>query len=313
MKLYQNDLIYSRRYVKKTLLKFFLFLTVVIACFAVVIITVRHFGLQTEHETPNHLFKRASIEIIAHRGGALEAPENTLTAFDRALEISPHFILEMDIHLTKDEHLAVIHDDTVNRTTNGKGAVSEMTMEQLQKLDAGWHYQNDKGEYTYRSQGVQIPSLRQVLEKYPHQKMIVELKSLSTKAAQKFIDVIEEFKAFEHVAIASYSHQAIDYIRSKRDWVFIATPTEIYKSLILLNMFLEPIDPMEPDIYDIPEVSMFIPVLSKRLLKEMHRRNKPVFVWTINEQENMKRLIELGVDGIITDRPTTLFQLIGNN
>ena len=115
------------------------------------------------------------------------------------------------------------------------------------------------------------------------------------------------------MALASYSHQAIDYMRSKRDWVFVATPTEIYKSLILLNMFLEPIDPMNPDIYCIPEFSMFIPVLSKRLLKELRRRNKTVFAWTINEAEDMKRLMDLGVDGIITDRPTTLFQLIENN
>ena len=300
---------------KKALLKLLLLLTGVIVFATVVIMTIRHFGFQVERKAPNHPFKikRDSIEMIAHRGGALEAPENTLIAFEGALKVSTHFILEMDIHLTKDEHLAVIHDDTVDRTTNGKGAVSEMTLEELQKLDAGWHYQNDKEEYIYRSQGIQIPSLRQVLERYPRQRMIIELKSLSTKAAQKFIDVIEEFKAFEHIALASYSHQAIDYMRSKRDWTFVATPTEIYKSLILLNMFLEPIDPMNPDIYCIPEVSMFIPILSKRLLKELHRREKPVFIWTVNEQEDMERFIELGVDGIITDRPTTLFQLVENN
>ena len=298
---------------KNTIFKFFLLLAGVIVFATVAILLTRHFGFQREHKTRNHQFKRDSIQMIAHRGGSLESPENTLLAFDHTMKISPHFILEMDIHLTKDEHLAVIHDDTVDRTTNGKGAVSEMTLEQLQELDAGWHYQNDKGEYIYRSQGVQIPSLRQVLERYPQQKMIVELKSLSTKAAQKFIDAIEEFKAFEHVAIASYSHQAISYIRSKRDWIFVVTPTEIYKSLILLNMFLEPIDPMPADIYCIPEMSMFIPVLSKRLLKEMRRRDKPAFVWTINKEEDMRRLIDMGVDGIITDRPSTLFQLIRNN
>ena len=297
---------------KNTIFKFFLLLAVVIVFATVAILLTRYFGFQTEHKTRNHQFKRDSIQMIAHRGGSLESPENTLLAFDHTMKISPHFILEMDIHLTKDEHLAVIHDDTVDRTTNGKGAVSEMTLEELQELDAGWQYQNDKGEYIYRSQGVQIPSLRQVLERYPQQKMIVELKSLSTKAAQKFIDVIEEFKAFEHVAIASYSHQAISYIRSKRDWIFVATPTEIYKSLILLNMFLEPIDSMPADIYCVPEISMFIPVLSKRLLKEMRRRDKPAFVWTINKEEDMRRFIDLGVDGIITDRPTTLFQLIEN-
>ncbi len=297
---------------KKTLLKFFLLLTGVLIFFTVVIIIIRHFGFQIKHKASYHQFKRNSIEMIAHRGGALEAPENTLIAFDQAIKISPHFILEMDIHLTKDDHLVVIHDDTVDRTTNGQGTVANMTLKQLQKLDAGWHYQNDEDKYIYRSQGIRIPSLRQVLERYPRQKMIIELKSLSTKAAQKLIDVIEEFKAFEYIAIASYSHQAIDYMRSRRDWIFLVTPTEIYKSLILLNMFLEPIDPMNADIYSIPEVSMFIPVLSKRLLKEMHRREKPVFVWTINERKDMQRLIELGVDGIITDRPTTLFQLIKN-
>ena len=297
---------------KNTLLKFFLLLIGVIVFFTVVIIAIRHSGFQIDRKAPLHQFKRDSFQMIAHRGGALEAPENTFAAFDQAIKISPHLILEMDIHLTKDDHLVVIHDDTVDRTTNSQGTVADMTLEQLQKLNAGWHYQNDEDKYIYRSQGIRIPSLRQVLERYPRQKMIIELKSLSTKAAQKFIDIIEEFKAFEHIAIASYSHQAINYIRSKRDWTFVATSTEIYKTLILLNMFLEPIDPMNTDIYSIPEVSMFIPVLSKRLLKEIQRRDKPVFVWTINERKDMQRLIELGVDGIITDRPTTLFQLIKN-
>ena len=176
---------------KKTLLKFFLFLTGVIALFAIAIMTIRHFGFQTEHEVSSHPFKRHPIEMIAHRGGALEAPENTFAAFDQALKVSAHFILEMDIHLTKDEHLVVIHDDTVDRTTNGKGAVADMILAQLQELDAGWRYQNAEGKYIYRSQGLQIPSLRQVLERYPRQRMIIELKSLSTEAAQKFIDVIE--------------------------------------------------------------------------------------------------------------------------
>ena len=155
---------------KKTLLKFFLLLTVIIIFFTIVIIITRHFGFQTEQKAPNHQFKRGSLKMIAHRGGALEAPENTLVAFDQAIKVSSHFILEMDIHLTKDEHLAVIHDDTVDRTTNGEGAVANMTLTELQKLDAGWHYQNNEGEYIYRSQGIQVPSLRQSARKIPSTK-----------------------------------------------------------------------------------------------------------------------------------------------
>lgn len=296
---------------KMTLLKSFLSLVgVVIVVFVMVIFIIRHLGFQIEHKWPDHQFKRDSFEMIAHRGGGLEAPENTIIAFDHTINISSDFILEMDVHLTKDMHLAVIHDDTVDRTTEGAGNVNDMTLEELKQLDAGWHYQDDKGEYIYRGQGVQIPSLREILLRYPHQRMTIELKHFSKKAAQTLIDLIEELRAFERIAIASYSHQMIEYIRSQRlQWIFVGTPTQMYQSLILLNMFLEPIDPITADAYYIPEVSMGIPVLSQRLLNEMHRRGKPVFVWTVNEEDDMKRLMDSGVDGIITDRPSVLFEL----
>ena len=284
---------------------------VVIAAFVMVIFIIRHMGFQIERKWPNHQFKRDSFEIIAHRGGGLEAPENTVIAFDHAIEVSSDFILEMDVHFSKDMHLVVIHDGTVDRTTEGTGPVSGMTLKELKQLDAGWHYQDKNGKYIYRQQGVQIPSLREVLLRYPHQRMTIELKHFSKKAAQALIDLIEEFGAFERIAIASYSHQMIEYIRSQRShWIFVGTPTQMYQSLILLNMFLEPIDPIKADAYYIPEVSMGIPVLSQRLLREMHRRGKPVFVWTVNKEDDMKRLVDFGVDGIITDRPSVLFRLV---
>ena len=142
---------------------FFILMSVVITAFIIIIMMARYMGLKTEHTWPSHQFQRGPFEIIAHRGGGLEAPENTIPAFDHAAQLFNDIILEMDVHLSKDGHLVVIHDETVDRTTDGKGKVSDLSLAELQKLDAGYHYQDAQGQYTYRRQGLQIPTLKEFL------------------------------------------------------------------------------------------------------------------------------------------------------
>lgn len=268
-------------------------------------------GFKTQYPLPTHQFKRGHFEVVAHRGGGLERPENTLIAFDHASQISPKMILEMDVHLTKDNHLVVIHDETVDRTTNGTGFVRDKTLEDLQKLDAGDQFQDDSGSYPYRDQGIVIPSLRDVLLKYPHHRMLIELKVASQDMVKNLIELIDELKIFDRILLASPFHRVIEQIRMQRPhWIFAGSTTQVYQSLILVNMFLEPIDPIIADVYSIPEKSNGIRLLSQRLLRQMHRRGKPIFIWTINDLESMKRLMAFGVDGLVTDRPSQLFRLV---
>src|SRR5699024_4611846 len=115
------------------------------------------------------------VLVIAHRGGRGLAPEGTLTAFDQAVSLGVD-VLEFDTHLTKDGHLVVIHDDTVDRTTNGTGKVNELTLEEVQNLDAGYSFTDEEDEYVFRDQGVYIPTVEEVFQKYPNMRHLIELK-----------------------------------------------------------------------------------------------------------------------------------------
>ena len=290
---------------------FFLLIGVVCLTFILAIFVTRFIGFRIQRPYPEHQFKKELFEVIAHRGGALERPENTLMAFDHALKLSPRIILEADVHLTKDLHLVVIHDETVDRTTDGTGVVRDFTLEDLQQLDAGYGYKDEEGHHPYRGQGIVVPSLREVLLRYPQQRIVLDLKVVSKEMVQGLIDLIENLGNFERLLIASRNPQLIEQIRLRSpDWIFAGTSTQIYQSIIFLSMFLEPIDPIKADVYYIPEVNEGITLLSKRLLGEMHRRGKSVLIWTINEEEDMKRLIAFDVDGIVTDRPSKLLQIL---
>src|SRR5699024_12240988 len=126
---------------------------------------------------PERAFYRADdpeVLVIAHRGGRGLAPEGTLMAFDQAVSLGVD-VLEFDTHLTEDGHLVVIHDDTVDRTTNGTGKVNELTLEEVQNLDAGYSFTDEEDEYVFGDQGVYIATVEEVFQKYRNMRHYIEL------------------------------------------------------------------------------------------------------------------------------------------
>ena len=124
--------------------------------------------------------------VIAHQGGEWLRPSNTLVAFDHAVELGVD-VLEMDIHQTQDGVIVLMHDATVDRTTDGSGAIKEMSFAEIRELDAGYYWTDDDGAtYPYRGQGIQVPTLEELFQRYPDMRMNIEIKQETPSMVRPF-------------------------------------------------------------------------------------------------------------------------------
>jgi glycerophosphoryl diester phosphodiesterase len=256
-------------------------------------------------------FFTPEIEVIAHRGGSMESPENTLFAFENAVTISPKVILEMDIHYTKDKQIVVHHDNTLDRTTNAAGPIKNKTLEELKTLDAAYNFKDADGSYPLRGKGIQIPTIIEVFDRYPDTRMIVEVKPNNLELAKDLYTLAKKYNRLEKTIFASEHSAVVKYFRSLDENLLTnAAKDDVLRSIMLLSLHLGSFDNMKADAYCIPERESGIQVYSPELLSELHKRHKKAYIWTINETEDMKRLIKEKVDGIITDRPKALSSLL---
>lgn len=227
------------------------------------------------------------------------APENTLEAFALAVDHWGADILELDVHLTRDRELVVIHDETVDRTTDGTGRVRDMPLHRLQELDAGARFRDLDGRFSFRGTGIRIPLFRQVLERFPHTRLNVDAKD--PDAAPVLIRLVKEWGAQDRVLLAS-AEEAGRADRLGYDGPVSASRRQIH--LFYLSHRLPGGGPYTPrtDALQIPYRWEGRQVTTPRLIREAHRRNLPVHVWTVNDAPTMKQLVEWGADGIQTDR-----------
>lgn len=262
----------------------------------------------TAQPRPGHPYLAGAPLLIAHRGGAALAPENTTLAFGRALEWWDADILELDVQPTRDGDAVVIHDATVDRTTDGRGRVVDLTLAELRELDAGYRFSTDGGRsYPFRGRGERIPTLREVLEAFPTARVNVEIKD--GRAQERVWEVIEDLGASSRALIAT-EKQGNRSRFSAYPGPTSASSAELVRFLLLHNVhgtaFFQP----RTDAFQMPERHRGRQVLSPRFIQEAHAKNLPVHVWTVNEEADMRRLLEWGVDGIITDRLDVLARVL---
>lgn len=248
--------------------------------------------------------------VIAHAGSMLY-PHNTLYALEKyaAMEVD---VLEMDLHMTADGEIILIHDDTVDRTTNSSGDVREMTLAEVQALDAGWYWTKDDENYPFRDQGIMIPTLKAVFDSFPEYAMIIEIKQDSPSMALPLCDLIREFGMEEKVMVASSRETAMQEFRSFCPEVATSATREEVKALVIRSFILlgGTITP-EYEALHVPEEDGGIPVVTPLFLWFAHNRNLEVHIWTINEPEEIERFIDMGVDGIMTDRTDLMLEILG--
>ncbi len=251
--------------------------------------------------------------VIAHRGGAGLAPENTLEAFRLSDELGAD-VLELDVRMTSDGKLIVFHDSRVERTTNGRGAVENLTLAEIKKLDAGFRWTKDDGKsYPYRGRGVRVPSLRDVFETLPKANLNIELKSDTPSPVNRLCGLIREFDAAERVIVAAAMHSVLAQFR--RECIGVATSASASEStgfLALYKIGLSKNFDARMQAFQIPRYLGSMEVVTRDFVAASHERNLKVQVWTINKREEMKRLIEIGVDGIMTDYPDRLLETINS-
>lgn len=288
-----------------------------IGIFLILIAFYFYLALQTGEQAKTYKVfadNKSKPLVIAHRGGRRIAPENTLEAFQKSVDLGVD-VFELDIHTAKDGELIVIHDKSVDRTTNGKGKVAEMTLAEIQKLDAGHHWTDDEGKtFPYRGKDVRIPTLREVFEAFPDSLINIEPKHSEPSPVNKLCGLIKEFKRIDKVVVASTIKTVLtDFRRDCPGVATSASPTEAISFMVRYKLNLE--DNYTPSMQSLQVIKSIgtWQFLTKGYMKAAHEKNLEVHVWTINKTEDMQKLIDVGVDGIITDYPDRLVELIGKN
>ena len=246
-------------------------------------------------------FLRGRVRVFAHRGGAALAPENTVVAFNQGLSLGADG-LELDVRLSRDGTPVVLHDPTVDRTTNGTGAVADLTAEELAGLDAGYRFVVADG-HPFRARGIGVPRLREVLERYPGVPAIIELKVDAPELAERALADVRAARASAHVAIGSFKQGVLDAARELEPDVPTSASTDEVREMLLRSRFWLAVRRPPYRLLQVPEVRAGRRVVSPRLVRVAHRAGLPVQVWTVNREDDMRRLLAWGVDAIISDRP----------
>ena len=250
--------------------------------------------------------------VIAHRGGIRLGPENTLWTYRRAVELGID-VIELDVRVTKDKQLVVLHDDTVNRTTNGKGPVHALTLKQLKDLDAGFHWSPDYGRtFPFRGQKLTVPTLSEVLKAFPEMRVNIEIKKSQEQWIHDLCRQIQQSGMTANVMVASFDSDTLVEFREHCPEVATSVGTgEAIYFFGLQKLHLESIYTPKAQALQVPEKLDNMKVVTRRFLEAAHSRNMRVHVWTVNDAAAMQRLLNLGVDGIMTDDPEKLLRLIG--
>lgn len=243
---------------------------------------------------------------LAHRGASARAPENTLEAFRAALGDGAGG-LETDAHMTRDGEIVLIHDDTVERTTDGRGLVRGMTLAQVRTLDAGHGFGDDVG-FPYRGRGLRVPTLREVYEEFPGVPINIEIKEAVSGIESAVFEVVRSAGAEGRTLIASFQHGIVDRFRRVSGGAVptAASRREIETFLVLHALRLTRLLRPTYVALQVPVEHRGVRLVTPRLIEAAHALGVRVDVWTIDDERGMRWLLDLGVDVIMTNRPADL-------
>jgi glycerophosphoryl diester phosphodiesterase len=255
----------------------------------------------------------SNILVFAHRGASKDFPENTMPAFRRAVDLGVD-VIETDVHLTKDGRYVIIHDDSIERITDGRGKVCEYTLNELMQFDAGYNFSNDGGNsYPFRGKGIRLVSLEEMLGEFPDQRFNIDLKDKKPEQAEAFIGVLRRYNALDRVIAASWHCANLKALRKTCREIFTSFSSMevlwvyfLYKSGLLFFK-----KSLSGCALQIPEKWGQFNLISRGFLKEVHSKGVDVHVWTINSENDMRRIMESEVDGIMSDDPELLLKILG--
>jgi glycerophosphoryl diester phosphodiesterase len=254
-------------------------------------------------------FLDAPVPIaIAHRGGAEDAPENTLPAFAAAVELGYTYV-ETDVHLTRDGVLVAFHDARLDRVTDRRGAIAEMGLDEILAADAGFHFTPDSGRtHPYRGQAVTVPTLEEILTRWPDVRVNIDTKSDATVAP--LVELIARLEAWDRVCVGSFSSARLRQVRRLSDDRLCTSMGPRAVALARLTSLGGRITTRTADCIQVPVAAAGVRIVDPIFLRAARRSGLRVHVWTVSVESEMERLVGLGVDGIMTDRPGLLRQVL---
>jgi glycerophosphoryl diester phosphodiesterase len=263
--------------------------------------------------------------IMAHRGDSANVPENTMQAFEDAYRLGVD-CLETDTHMTADGEFVLFHDPNVNRTTNGKGPIAKFKLAELKALDAGFYF-DAENNYPYRGKGLQILTIDEVLPRFQKVRFNLDIKSRHPDAPARLAKKLTELNVEDRVVVGSFWQKQIKNFRHHSSITTSAGPFEVIKFRKIANKWVknhpgsspEPFSLSQSEVFgqelgyyalQIPEGISILQIITPEFIKFAHGVGIAIQVWTINERSVMERLLDWGVDGIFTDCPNILKDVI---
>ena len=241
--------------------------------------------------------------VFAHRGGAKLAPENTMAAFANGVALGSNGI-ECDVHLSRDGVPVVIHDNTLDRTTNASGAVSAHSAKELSRVDAGYHFAASDGSTPFRGRGFGVPTLAAVLEAFPDIRVIIEMKQGEPALATAVLAVVRAAGALDRVCVGSFYRLGLEAIRAAEPAVATSAAENEARWTLYRSWCRWPLTSSRPYCaFQVPERAGRLRVVSPAFVAQAHRDHSRVDVWVVDAADDIRRLFSWGVDGVITDRP----------
>jgi glycerophosphoryl diester phosphodiesterase len=247
---------------------------------------------------------RPRPRVFGHRGAAGVAPENTLPSFALATALGATY-LELDVHATSDGEIVVLHDALLDRTTNGAGPVREWRWPDVAALDAGWHFTSDGRTHPYRGQGVRLPRLAEVVAAHPAQPLNIEIKQADPPIVAATLDVLRRGGALERTLLAAEHDEIMTAIRAAVGDE-VATGMSVGDVMAFMDRWMRD----DWSGYAPPGAALQVPpahgeidIVTAATVAAAHRVGLEVHVWTINDAAEIDRLLDLGVDGVMSDFP----------
>jgi glycerophosphoryl diester phosphodiesterase len=245
---------------------------------------------------------------FAHRGGAGEAPENTLVAFEIAVTLG-YTYLETDAHITRDGVLVAFHDDRLDRVTDLTGRIAELGIDEVEAADAGYTFSpDDGGTFPFRGQGIRVPRLEHLLVRWPEARVNIDPKA--DACVVPLAALLDRLNAWDRVCIGSFSDRRLRGIRELgrgRTCTSMGPPAvALCRAAATFGLMPR----LGADCLQVPTRRGLVPIVTERFLAAAHRAHLPVHVWTVNDEPTIQWLLALGVDGIMSDRLRLLLDVL---
>jgi glycerophosphoryl diester phosphodiesterase len=247
-------------------------------------------------------FGTSKPRVFAHRGGCALGPENTVPTFERGLAAGADG-LEMDVRLSSDGLVVVCHDGTLDRTTDATGRLNKYTAAELSRVDAGYRYVDATGRFPYRGCGAGIPTLRDVLRRFRDVPIIIEMKVDLPEMGRAVAADVVAVSAVDRVCAAGDGSRAVRAAREALPAMATSATRRDVRMALYRSWAHWPVRQADYGGYQIPETSGLTRVVSPTFIRQAHEAGLEVQVWTVDEATDMERLLEWGVDGLISNRP----------